>query len=350
MGDAGAIRLTIEFPVKQGTLRLAGITTLALALVLCAVFLQHDGKCGLSASVPAASTTGAFPRAKKHHPAISYDGENAAIPLDGQKADGAMPQGLAEVTPAEWEDPECLADHLPALLRWASSNPSACREWMHLQPMWVQQKLIPEMAGSLMSETPLESFQFLNELPASPRVDEMLRQAAMELATGDPAATVIWAKQQDDENSRELLLSAAYCVQAQTAPEAAAEAALREIHDPVRRERVIVEIAQRWVQQNPRAAAGFVGTLDGSTASDAASAVASQWVASDANACGTWILTLPPLVAKAAFRAFLDFQLLHDPEGLARMAPAVQDPELRRMLDRRLDKPAADNTPKPKPP
>jgi hypothetical protein len=304
-----------------------------LGMAVCAIagwwFLQGD-----SSPRPTPVSTGEFGQTARVPTRRGNDAPRLHVPAGVPHADVAYaPPGLAAATESDWENPAQVAKLMAILIHWAAQDPAACSAWLMARPEALRMRLIPEVAGSMVAENPLGAFHLLNELPSTPKSDEMIRQAAMEYATWDPAAALEWANSQNDDSSRELLLSAVYCVQAESQPAAAAAAALKNLQVPAQRDRVVVEILERWVQQDALAAAGFSATLAGATAVAAATAVAGQWVTTDAPACAEWILTLPSPESRAsAFTAFVDYQIRHDRTQLEQLSGRLLDPVLSQYL------------------
>lgn len=249
------------------------------------------------------------------------------------------PASLANATEDDWKSPTTAAKLTTTLIHWAAQDPTACRTWILAQSESFKTQHIPDIAGSLIAEHPLDAFHLLNELPPSPLTDQMLRQTAMEIASQNPTAANDWANQQTDPATRDLLLSAVYCVLAENQPATAATNALKDIQATDQRDQVVVEILARWVQHDAPAAANFANHLTEPLITSAATTITSQWVAKDPNACANWLLTLPSSPARSgAFSTFVNYQIHHDRDQLTLMLPQLTDPALKSILDTALSK------------
>lgn len=255
---------------------------------------------------------------------------------DGGK--GEVPASLAALSPQDWNEQAARARSLPALLRWAAAEPEACLTWLQTLPQEISSSLGTEIAGSLMEGNPELAVRFLDELPPAPLTDEMLRQAAMEMATRDPDRALDWATRQPDEANRDLLLSAVHLVMAATDPRRAA-AETQAISSSSIRNKVLVEICQRWAQQDRAKAAEFVRSLPVEAAVPAAIQIASAWPDNDLGGCVSWIGTLPETGRGEVMLTLVSRPTLRDRAALDRLIQSTDRPELASLIRRQADLP-----------
>ncbi len=190
-----------------------------------------------------------------------------------------------------------------------------------------------------MKDSALASFQLLNGLSPTPKTDEMLRQAAMQLASANLGAAKDWAKLQTDDATSQLLWSAIATVMGKDDPQLAVNVALEHVQDPGLRDRALVEIIQRWMQVDVSAAAACAVTLDGDAGIAAANAVSGHWSHISPVNCESWIWTIKsPELKTSAFSAYVDDRILDDRPGMQRLASQLQDPHLLGILQKALDR------------
>jgi hypothetical protein len=163
---------------------------------------------------------------------------------------------------------------------------------------------------------------------------------AMRLAEADPAQAVEWARGLGEGEREEALGRVAVVISAKE-PERAAELIAEHLPAGSRRDRAVVQVVQRWTQQEPSAAAEWVGAFDAGAARSAGLKVAlAGWLEEDAASAARWIgdredatLRMECLAATA--------EHLRSAGGSARAArlAAFSDPEIRRQLENLLAQP-----------
>ena len=243
-----------------------------------------------------------------------------------------MVRELSKVPVSQWQDAEARAEIVSLLLRWAARSPADCVIWVRTLPEDIREPVLMEISGSLTAAAPEQALIFANEMVPGPVCDEMIRQLAMEFATRQPDEALAWAHQQTDPTTRDLLLSAVFNVQSGTSPRFAAEGALL-IEDRALRDRTLVEISQRWAQQNPTEAAAFVTTLDGPLIVPAAVQLTSLWPPSDAESCLKWIASLPTADGrKEVLTALLHQSGIHDRQMLDKLMATTTDPAMAEVI------------------
>lgn len=265
-------------------------------------------------------------------------GDRGKLLRGSSEADGArIPEALAAASEQDWQSPEKGALLRKVLADWACRDVNACAKWIQGLSQPLADQLARDVAGSLMSESALTSFLLLNELPPEPKNDEMMRQAAMEFATADLDAAKQWAESQPDAAASELLWSAVATVMSQNQPETAMAAALGRLTDPLVRDRVAVEIVQRWMQKDVQAAADYARNMPGDAGLAAARAVSGYWSGISPESCQSWIWSIPsPDLKASAFSAYVDNRILNDRPGMQRLQAEMADPGLREILESAL--------------
>lgn len=247
------------------------------------------------------------------------------------------PAAVTRVSLQDWRDPETRNKPLAALLHWSAIEPAACLAWVKTLPADLAAILITEIAGGLMQSQPEEAVRFVEELPTGDTRDAMLKQAAMEYATSSLDRAVEWASGQPDAENRDLLLAAVYCVMSQCHPQQAAEQVREVIGDPEVRDRTLVEITQRWAQQDLKEAAAFVTRQEAKVAIPAAFQLTSRWPESDASSCVTWISGLPVVGRSEVLASFISRPCLHQRERLEALMSATRDPLMIGLIQKELD-------------
>lgn len=188
-----------------------------------------------------------------------------------------------------------------------------------------------------MQSQPEEAVRFVEELPTGDTRDAMLKQAAMEYATRSLDEALRWASDQPDAANRDLLLAAVFCVMSQSQPKVAAQQVHEGIRDPDVRDRTLVEISQRWAQQDLKEAAGFVSRQESQVAIPAAIQLTSRWPEADASSCVAWISQLPVEGRGEVLASLLSRPALHQRERLEALMTATQDPFLTGLIRKELD-------------
>ncbi len=175
--------------------------------------------------------------------------------------------------------------------RWAEKDPAVAGEWALSQPegtvrqraleqvsiVWANQDLagavnwalrLPEspennrIVSQIAYETartePLAALNLAVVLPAGSERDELIRYAAREWTVQDPAAAAQWAGMIQDEALRNMVMAGVATVLADKDPVAAAKLAVVALPSGRAQDDAVVGIVQRWVQQDPVAAATWV--------------------------------------------------------------------------------------------
>ena len=272
-----------------------------------------------------------------HAPSGAATPRESSVRQREETSSEARRNQLMTACEADWACPEKGPILRKALANWAIEDVEACAAWLKIQSPVLGESLALDVAGSLIADSALSAFLLLNEFPAGPKMDEMMRQAAMELATADSAAAQQWANSQPDPAASELLWSAVATVMAENTPEDALSAALEHLTDPIVRDRVTLEIVQRWMQNDVSAAASHTLTLNGAAGRAAAHAVAGYWSRANSEQCESWIASITnPELKSSAFSAFVDHRVLVDRVGVERLQAETADPGLRAILDQAL--------------
>lgn len=279
----------------------------------------------------------AVPASTRSTPVVRSESRPSAPRMRDSQA-GELPAAVAGLSPQDWGLESKRARSLPPLLRWAAAEPEACLTWLQELPQELSSSLCTEIAGSLMAENPELAVQFIDELPPGPLIDEMLRQAAMELATRSPDRALDWATRQPDEANRDLLLSAVHLVMAATDPRRAAAETEAITNRPLRF-KVLVEICQRWAQQDLATAADFVRSLPKEAAVPAAIQIASSWPDKDLANGVSWVGGLPEAGRDEVMRTLLSRPSLRDPATLDRLIQSTTAPELVALIRRQATPP-----------
>lgn len=114
------------------------------------------------------------------------------------------------------------------------------------------------------------SLDLMADLPAGEARDELIRHAAAQCSTGDPAAMAQWARELSDPSLRERVIGTVAVEWSNQDPGAAASFALKELPSGRILEDTVVGIVQRWVQVEPAAARSWVERFPPGTLRDTA--------------------------------------------------------------------------------
>lgn len=216
-----------------------------------------------------------------------------------------------------WLDPDQIDALSTALVNWAATDRAAAAAFLSQIPAAARHRCRDDLASSLIATDPAFALGLLDEDPSSAPPPGWVRQAAMEYAATHPDTGLAWALAQPDAEVRAQALSAVLTVLAASQPTTAMQH-LHELPAGPLRDRTTVEILQRWVQTDPLAAAGFVTTMKGPLAADAAVSIVPIWAAADHATASRWVEDL----ADPALRAAATAALPPPPP-----APAAQPPQ-----------------------
>lgn len=258
---------------------------------------------------------------------VPRQGARPELPRPPTGRGAEAPAAVSRTSIADWKDEETRARPLAALLKWSSSEPEACLAWVRTLPEDLSSSLLAEISGSLIAENPEAATRFIEEMTPGPVADAMLRQAAMEYATRSPDQAMEWAMKQPEAENRDLLLSAVLVVMSGSDPRRAADEASHLVGTE-RRNLVLVEISQRWAQQDLKKASAFVAAQPPEVAIPAAVQIVGRWPGEDLASCVTWISSLPESGRAEVLSALISRPQLQTREKLEELMNSTKDPAL----------------------
>jgi hypothetical protein len=131
---------------------------------------------------------------------------------------------------------------------------------------WVQQLADDEDRRSALLHVayetarmkPITALTLALELPSGRARDDLITHAAAEWAANDPQAASEWAKQISENSLRDHVLAVVATAWGESDPVAAANLAVSSLPAGRSQEDALIGILQRWVQNEPTAAAAWV--------------------------------------------------------------------------------------------
>lgn len=236
----------------------------------------------------------------------------AAAWLDGQPDLAGRDEAVDQVATA-W-----AGQDLEAASRWAGQLPAAERQR-------VLTAVLYEGAGN---EPTLAMTLAIRGLPACPERDELLRYAAAQWASAEPAAAWAWAGQLTDPSLRDPIVATVAMEWSESDPVAGATLAVEQLPAGRLQNDALVSIVERWVQVDPRAASDWVATgfPEGELRGTAATELMKIWAERDMMQAGNWLAELEPgPLADAALDAYVRKLLLYAPGIAADLTEWVTD-------------------------
>lgn len=205
----------------------------------------------------------------------------------------------------------------------------------------VRSKVLGQVAWDAIDIDPELSRQAFAELPAdSPERAKLAAHFAMRLAESDPDQALAWARGLDSSEREEALSRISVVIGAKD-PGRAAELMTAEIEPGRPRDRAAVQLAQRWSQADPSAAAEWLGTLPAGDARSAGLKLALvRWLGEDASAAASWITSrTDEALGLESLAAVADHLRSAEASEKAAALAAFSDPEIRRRLENLLAQP-----------
>jgi hypothetical protein len=137
---------------------------------------------------------------------------------------------------------------------------------------------------------PIAALRIASELPGSAACDDVIRRAAAEWASEDPASAMEWTEKISDEPLRQAVLAAGFVAWSEIEPANAATRALEKLPAGRLLDDTLVSIVQRWAQTDPGAAAAWVERFpEGPLRAAAVENLLSQWRQTDPVAAQGWL-------------------------------------------------------------
>lgn len=125
--------------------------------------------------------------------------------------------------------------------------------------------------------------------PGGAAAKRLVGHFAMRLADEDPEAALAWAKDLEQTTEREEAIGRIAVVVSAADPARAATLVTEELPAGKPRDRVVVQVVQRWAQAAPEEAADWLATFpEGAARSGGLNAVVATWMAADAAGFATW--------------------------------------------------------------
>lgn len=145
-----------------------------------------------------------------------------------------------------------------AALAWGAGDPSSAAAWAEDLAGESERTLaLTLIAGEAVRSDPQLALELACSLP-EPAMNDIVPRAAAEWAASDPAAAAEWAGQISSTPLRAASLAGIATVWSEQDAIAAATMALRELPAGRLQSDTIVSIVQRWAQQFPAEAGGWV--------------------------------------------------------------------------------------------
>jgi hypothetical protein len=215
---------------------------------------------------------------------------------------------------------------------WANENLEDAIAWVNQMPdrdakVGAQMSVGYELARG----EPARALDFVRDLPASAKRDELLIHAAAQWASLDSDSAAAWAKEVGDEGLRERLEAAIATSASDANPVAAAEMALASISPGRAQADAVVGIVQRWAQADPQAAGAWVAQFpEGSVRNDALENLVKLWADQDPQYAGQWLNALGTSPGRDdAIRAYAEKIVTSSPAMAAVWANAIGDSGMR---------------------
>ncbi len=246
-------------------------------------------------------------------------------PADAAQWAAALPEGNLR--------PNALA---AVAAEWASQDLPAARQWAQNLEATGRDTVMITLATEAASANPLGALDLALQIQESPARANAVAFAVAQWAANDPQAALEWTVQVADAKMRQHLDRLVTSAIAESDPAAAANylaSRSREAPDSSQAH-TAVEVAQRWTQQTPEAATGWLETFtDRGLRAFAVDAAMRVWAETDSGAAHQWLARQPAsefrdeaTFAYAAAIAPADGVTAFD---LARM---IQDPARRQQL------------------
>jgi hypothetical protein len=189
------------------------------------------------------------------------------------------------------QTPLSVALRLRLLRRWAGKDPQAAADWIDQTPAgearqeaingvaieWANQSLVETLAwarrlpegaeqqGALLNTAyeaartaPTEALAVAAEITDNQEHDNLVTHAALQWAAVAPAQAAAWAKQINDAALRQRVLTGVATAWGESDPVSAAKLALQSVAPGRLQDDAVIGIVQRWVQNDPKAAAVWV--------------------------------------------------------------------------------------------
>ncbi len=246
----------------------------------------------------------------------------------------ADPRAATEYTAAlpETERENALPS---ALSNWAKADLGAALAWTEQQTSpKVHAAALPTVCGMWSMTDPRACVDYLTKAPATDTTArEQLTQALSTWAANSPDAVWQWGQASPDPKQRGEAMSVALEVLAGSDP-AGAAARLGQLPPDVQSE-AAQQLAERWTQVDPAAAARWAGALPaGETRMSAAGSVVSAWTQYDAPAAAAWVGGQPAgEVRDAGIDALVGAHPAGlDPAAIVHLVQFVQSPERREQM------------------
>ncbi len=204
-----------------------------------------------------------------------------------------------------------------------SANYSAAANWLSKLPdVENKNQLVKIFAPTWVQRDVASAAAFAPTLPPGSGQTRLVNDVAYQMAGTDPAKAMDWVRQLPDGNARN---AAADMVRAVTTAND-----IRSLPDGTAKQKAIIELADRWSQNDPSTAAKWLNTLPESPEKAAAAAnVITNWCKNDFDHDAVfWIYQLPTGSTKdSAMTAYSNNLFNVHPEQAVRDAQSIGDPK-----------------------
>jgi hypothetical protein len=248
------------------------------------------------------------------------------VTLAGGIPDAAVRERFADLRAQNpgWDPDEVLAAFMQ---EWAGRDPASASAWGQTvsDPPWRQgiirqigialaQRSLPDALEWIQTlenpkdreeakiavgyeaadAEPLAALNLLLDLPADRVRDDLLLHIAAQWADRDPQTAAEWVDRIEDPVLRADGLAAVATAWAEHNPVAAVTLAVTAMTAGPAQDRAVVAVVQRWAQQSPADAAGWVAELPAAALQEvAAENLVMIWAESDRAAAEAWLRSLP---------------------------------------------------------
>ena len=161
--------------------------------------------------------------------------------------------GIREANPASRAATEQVA------IAWAETDLLQAVDWARSLPAAENRQAAAIAIGYEAARSdPLVALELCSDLPPGAERDDLLVHAVSQWADTDPAAATVWTGEVTDAELRQRLTAAIAVAAAEHDPFAAATLLTRDVPPGALQDGATVAIVQRWAQQSPPDAAGWV--------------------------------------------------------------------------------------------
>ena len=211
----------------------------------------------------------------------------------------------------ERRDPAPLAT---VLQTWMNEDAGAAMSWLEQLPAdAAKTDVLAALSKSLSEDEPQHAVEVAATMPTGKAQDSALRDLIRQWGQKDFAGALAWARQQPDEEIRQILLPTLVNNLAPRDPSAALQIALSVGGNAGTQ--AVKNVLREWAQREPAAAAEWADAQP--TSAENAAGVASGWALKDRRSAMEWVRTIPAGATKDAALASGVLAISQTPEPQA---------------------------------